>query len=400
MQTDRSLRKAQMAALWVVGIAIFTDMLVYGLIVPVLPRYALSLGASQGAIGMLFGSYAAALLLATPLMGIWSDRAGRRIPMLFGLFGLAGATILFGFSHQFWLLVVARILQGVAAAATWTAGLALLADIFPPAARGKAMGYALSGQAAGMLLGPAIGGWLYQWGGYHLPFLVAAGLALVDGFLRFLLLRDTEPAASARQASAQDMFQLIRRPKLLLISGVIVLGASLPSALEPTLPIHLQQVFSASPGLIGLLFAIPTVAYGVTSPLAGTFAYRWGAKRLIMIGLIITAIALPWIGAVHHLTLIGLLLAVLGIGFGCILTPTLSELSTAADDAGIRSYGFTFAIYNTAYSFGMFAGPTLSGTAAESFGLKECLILFSIIAIVYAVIIYRSAALSAGNSAV
>src|SRR4029453_10013805 len=149
-----------------------------------------SLGASQTAIGLLFGSYAIALFLFTPIFGIVSDRVGRRGPMLGGLIGLAGATLLYVFANSLTLLVVARVLQGISAAATWTAGLALLADLFPTEMRGRAMGMAMAGMAVGMLVGPLFGGVLYELGGYSLPFFVAAGFAVLDGLARMFLLKD------------------------------------------------------------------------------------------------------------------------------------------------------------------------------------------------------------------
>ncbi|GIO17404.1 hypothetical protein J18TS1_05040 [Oceanobacillus oncorhynchi subsp. incaldanensis] len=158
MNQKRNLKKAQKSALFVVTLAIFTDMLLYGMIVPILPDYADSLSISQTAIGILFGSYAAALLIATPVFGVISDKVGRRGPMLWGILGLTLATLLFAFANTFWLLLICRILQGIAAAATWTAGLALLADFYPSKERGKVMGIALSGQAMGTLLGPTFGG--------------------------------------------------------------------------------------------------------------------------------------------------------------------------------------------------------------------------------------------------
>ena len=79
----------------------------------------------------LFGSYALALLITTPIFGMISDKLGRRGPMLWGILGLAAATLLFAFANTFWFLLLVRILQGCAAAITWTAGLALLADFYP-----------------------------------------------------------------------------------------------------------------------------------------------------------------------------------------------------------------------------------------------------------------------------
>ena len=193
-----TMSRPQVTALFVVSFATFTDMLVYGLVVPVLPRYAVSLGASQTAIGLWFGSYATALFLFTPIFGIVSDRVGRRGPMLGGLLGLAGATLLYAFANSYTVLVLARVLQGISAAATWTAGLALLADLFPAEARGKAMGMAMAGMAVGILVGPSFGGVLYEMGGYSLPFFVATGFALLDGLARLILLRDAPHSAAPR----------------------------------------------------------------------------------------------------------------------------------------------------------------------------------------------------------
>lgn len=358
--------KTKKAALLVVALAVFTDMLIYGLVVPILPKYATSLGASQTAIGFLFSSYAITLFIATPIFGALSDKIGRKGPMLWGLLGLGTATILFAFADSFWLLVVARSLQGLAAAATWTAGLALLADLYPPDERGKVMGIALSGQAAGTLLGPTIGGWLYQLGDYQLPFLVAAGLAFIDGLLRLFLLKDVPHAKSEDSPSP---FKVLRNRQLLIITGVIIIGASVPSVLEPTLPLHLQKVLSATPGVIGLLFAVPTLAYGLATPIIGTMSTRIGHIKAIIIGLIMVAIALPLVALPDMLWLQVCALAFLGISMGMVLAPCLPQLADISQKSGINSYGITFALYNTAYSIGMMIGPIASSTIADAFGL-------------------------------
>ena len=89
MENQLISKKMQQNGLIVVTLAIFTDMLVYGLVVPILPGYASSLGVSQTAIGLLFACYAIALFIATPVFGILSDKIGRKGPMLWGLLGLA-----------------------------------------------------------------------------------------------------------------------------------------------------------------------------------------------------------------------------------------------------------------------------------------------------------------------
>ncbi|WP_046214284.1 MFS transporter [Paenibacillus wulumuqiensis] len=377
---DSSLKSKQKAALLVVGLAIFLDMLIYGLVVPILPRYASSLGASQTEIGLLFGSYAIVLFIATPIFGALSDRIGRRGPMLWGLLGLAAATLLFAFSTSFWMLVVARSLQGLAAAITWTAGLAILADLYPSQERGKAMGLALSGQAAGILLGPAIGGWLYQLGGYQLPFLFAAALALIDGILRLVLLRDFPETKSGNFLSP---FGLLRNRSILVIAGVIVIGAAVPSVLEPTLPLHLQEKFQAQPGFIGLLFIVPTLAYGLTTPLIGALSSKIGNKRALMIGLLMVSISLPLASLPDSMWMQAAALALLGVSMGMVLAPCLPELASLSENSGVPSYGVTFAVYNTAYSIGMMLGPISSSILTDRIGLTSSYLIIGCVALLY-----------------
>jgi len=377
---DLTLKSKQKAALLVVGLAIFLDMLIYGLVVPILPRYALSLGATQTEIGFLFGSYAIVLFIATPIFGALSDHIGRRGPMLWGLLGLAAATLLFAFSTSFWMLVVARSLQGLAAAITWTAGLAILADLYPSQERGKAMGLALSGQAAGILLGPAIGGWLYQLGGYQLPFLFAAALALIDGILRLVLLRDFPETKSGNFLSP---FGLLRNRSILIIAGVIVVGAAVPSVLEPTLPLHLQEKFQAQPGFIGLLFIVPTLAYGLTTPLIGALSSKIGNKRALMIGLLMVSISLPLASLPDSMWMQAAALALLGVSMGMVLAPCLPELSSLSENSGVPSYGVTFAVYNTAYSIGMMLGPISSSILTDRIGLTSSYLIIGCVALLY-----------------
>src|SRR5438874_8779154 len=140
-------RGSPAATLWVVTVAVFTDTVVYSMVVPILPRYAESLGATPAAIGFLFASYAIALLVTLPVFGVVSDRVGRRLPMLWGLVGLGGATLLFAYADSYGQLVAARLLQGTAGAVTWTAGLAAVADVYPRGRRGQAVGPGLAATA-------------------------------------------------------------------------------------------------------------------------------------------------------------------------------------------------------------------------------------------------------------
>ncbi|MCK9298422.1 MAG: MFS transporter, partial [Methanoculleus sp.] len=171
------------AILVLVVLVIFMDMMIYGLLIPVFPQYAPRIGVDEQVIGVVFGIYAAMLLIFSIPMGLLSDRVGRRPLIVVGMLLLALATALFGFSTTFTHLVVARTVQGVSAAATWSAGLALLADTCDPARLGEKMGIALSAVGVGTILGPVAGGLLFEYAGYMATFLVPAVLVASVGLL-------------------------------------------------------------------------------------------------------------------------------------------------------------------------------------------------------------------------
>ena len=78
------------------------------------------------------------------------------------------------------MLFAARLLQGAADGMTWIVGFAMIADLYGPEERGRAMGLAMAGSTLGIIIGPVIGGWLYEVGGIRLPFLVVAAMAVAD----------------------------------------------------------------------------------------------------------------------------------------------------------------------------------------------------------------------------
>lgn len=359
-------------ALLVVALAIFTDIFVYAMIVPILPQYATDLGASQQLIGIMFASYAIAFLIASPVMGIVSDRIGRRKPMIYGLAGLFLSTLLFAFANDAALLIIARTLQGISAAATWTAGLALLADVFPASARQQVIGIALTGSFVGMLVSPAIGGYLYEIGGYMLPFLVAAAIVAIDGIARIFLLKDP---AMHDKAEKNTLKNLLTNRTILVMSGIIVLASGAISMLEPTLPLFLQERMGVSPGAIGILFGIMTLASVISAPIAYKLSDALGRKRVILLGLACTALAMPLLAIPASFIVEAAVMALLGAILSIMLSSVPQEMTDVADRQGSGSYGSIYALYNVALSLGMVVGPIAGGMLAGYFGLGIGLII-------------------------
>jgi multidrug resistance protein len=379
-----ALRTSPTTALVLVSIAIFIDMLVYGMIVPILPTYATDLGASQTAIGILFACYAIGLLVATPFFGALSDRVGRRGPLLAGLGGLGLATLLFAFASSLSGLIAARLLQGLAAAATWTAGLALLADLFPPEKRGAAMGTAMGGMVAGTLVGPPFGGLLFEWGGYGIPFLTAALGALLIAFLVALCLNDPRLHAAA----GPSLVDLAKDRPVLTVSGAIILQAAALTLLEPTLPLYLEHRFDASAAVIGLLFGASTLAYGVSAPLSGVLADRGCYGPMMAVGLVALALTLPLLAWSGSLAWAAWVLVLIGLVSAPVLVPALPALADRVDRLGGGAYASVYAVLNVAYALGMVVGPLLGGILAEYLGFGAALGVVALLLLAYAPVLW------------
>jgi len=166
--------------LFCITTATFTDLVAYSVAVPVLPDYATRFHASPTTIGFLFASFGVTLLVLSIPMGAISDRVGRKGPMMVGLGLLATATLACAYAESLPMLFAARLLQGAADGMTWIVGFAMIADLYAPEERGRAMGLAMGGSTLGIIIGPVIGGWLYEIGGIRLPFLFVAAMAVVD----------------------------------------------------------------------------------------------------------------------------------------------------------------------------------------------------------------------------
>ncbi len=132
----------------VVSAALFADSLLYSAVVPVLPVYAEENGASTAAIGLLFASYAAALLAATPVVAVVGDIVGQRRMLVAGMTAVTVATLLFAVADSYGGLLAARSLQGAAAAVVWTSGVALVADQVEESRHGTVMGLVMADRAA------------------------------------------------------------------------------------------------------------------------------------------------------------------------------------------------------------------------------------------------------------
>jgi multidrug resistance protein len=340
----------------VVCAALFVDSLLYSVAVPVLPAYSTALGASGFQVGLLFGAYAVGLLVASPVAGAVSDRVGRRAPLVAGSFGIAAATAIFVASDAYWLLLSARVVQGVAAAVVWTAGAALVADVFPAERLGTAMGAVLASTSLGLILGPPVGGVLAEWFGRQAPFLVTAVVAAGNGFAQLLAV----PPAAARRPRPARLGRILAHRPAFAAAAAVAFAASALTFLEPTLPLDMAARLGAGAAAVGVAFGVATLVHAAAAVWVGHVAARCRYRLFAGAGLVAMGLVVPVLAVARSLAAVVLVLAAFALALTFVLVPALPELARLVEHLG-AGYGGAYALFNAAYAVGMLVGPLAGG---------------------------------------
>ena len=345
-------------------IALFTDMLIYGILIPLLPLMPAVERAGSSATGLLFAAYAAMMIAVTPLAGRLVDRKGPRGPLLAALLGLAAACLLFAVGGPYWLLLVSRLLQGAAAGLGWVASLALIAAAIPLERRGTYLGLAMSMVSVGTLAGPPLAGWLARDHGHAAPFVLAASVLVVDGVLRIIFVRPTPPRADD-PATALDVLRVRGSWPVVVL---IALGSAVTSAIEPILPVRLAVGLGLDTAGIGLLFALLVVIGAVLNPMVGAALSRVSPRLLALVGAALAVAGLVLVGAGSRLPVVVAGIVCLGAAVAFLVAPAGTLIGVQGARTTPPALGGAYSLYNLAYAAGLTAGPALAGLLTSVLG--------------------------------
>jgi len=380
----------------VVTLGTFTDLVAYSVAVPVLPDLTVRLGVSPTMIGLLFASFGVTLLGVSVPAGALSDRIGRRPPLVFGMVLLAGSTLLFANGDRLVWLFVARLLQGAADAIAWGVGFALIADLYGAEARGRVMGVVMSGSNLGLMVGPSLGGWLYETGGPRLPFLAVTALALAAAVGTSLL---RLPAPTTRREPVR-VGPALRHSAVWSCAVAVLVASATITMIEPVLALWLAAKLGLSPGRIGLVFGVAAVASTLVHPLYGYLADRHGGRFLMLLGLAAVGVTLPLLGRASSLMTATLFFALVAVMVSLIVTPSLAYMAEAAGVAGVTSFGVSYGLYNLAWGAGLLSGPSLGGFLYERLGFPVLTLVWPPVLFVTAILLVRFGRQPAGAPAV
>jgi len=339
--------------------AIFLDLAGFGMVIPDVQTRLETLGASGLIIGSVLSSYFLVQMLVSPLWGRLSDRVGRK-PILVACGALSSASMVaYALAQSPVPILLSRVLAGFAAANVVVAQAYLADTTETEAAREAAMGRVGAAITSGLILGPALGGWLAEVGGNRLLGSVAA-LAAGLGALWIALAVPHHPPREARRPGKQPAFDLSLLRDVPRLRPLFLLAASAFFALaclEGTFGRLIRLKLGYGPSEFGLIFGYES-ALGVLvqAVLLAPVMARLGPRALLVAAYVLQGVGLALTPFAPHLT--GLFavstLFALGAGFA---NPTLNALSSAATPPSRQ--GEMFGLLQATRSFGFLLGPIL-----------------------------------------
>ena len=351
--------------LLVIFLTIFVNLIGFGIIIPLLPFYAETFGASPIVIGLLFAVFSVCQLIAAPILGDWSDRYGRRPILIFSLLGTVVSFVLLALAQSIAMLFVARMVDGLSGGNISTAR-AYVADVTEPKDRARA--YGLIGMAFGLgfIFGPALSGVAGE-SQLHRADLGGRGPD-ARGDRGGVVLAAGDRASRAggdRHAvpeSAGDAAAPGARPHARHRFRVLVRVRDLPDDVRavhrPAVSVRrlADRLFLRAFGVLGAV-----VQGGLIRPVVR----RLGDKPTFIVGLVCSAVGLVAATLTHSVAVFAVTLVplALGIGFG---HPTVSSLVSRAarDDEQGRVQGAASAVE----SLGRTVGPVWGNASLQRFG--------------------------------
>ena len=339
--------------LGIILLTIFVNLVGFGIIVPLLPFYAETFGASPLTIGLLFAIFSLCQLIAAPALGDLSDRYGRRPVLVFSLAGTVVSFVMLALAHSIALLFAARVVDGLSGGNISTAR-AYVADITAPKDRARAYGLIGAAFGLGFILGPAISGVLARVS-YTAPIWAAAGITLAATMMAWLWLPETVHRAHAGTGNPfRYLPALMRRPIVRRVLAIDFLYWTAFSVFQTTFALFAARRFGFDAPRTGyFLAAFGLLGALIQGGLIRPVLHRLGDQPTFRLGLACAAAGLVAAAAANSVVLFvaSLVPLAFGIGFGHPTMASLVSLVARGDEQG-RVQGAASAVESLARTVG------------------------------------------------
>ncbi|HEX3973681.1 MAG TPA: MFS transporter [Stellaceae bacterium] len=352
---------------------VFIDLLGFGIVIPLLPYYALKFSASPFEVTALMACYSFAQFFASPIWGRMSDRLGRKPILLVSLCCSVLSYLWLGFAGSLWMLFAARLLAG-AGAGNISAAQAYITDVTDEANRAKGMGMIGAAFGLGFTLGPAIGGLLAGSNATSAtlsrPAFAAAILSAIALVLAVIILKESLAPEHRRAASGPGRWALAQeafaRPSLRHLIILFFLTTTAFAGMEATFALWANSGFGWGPRQVGeLFFYIGIVLVLVQGGLVRPLSRSLGEGRMALVGSVLLVLGLGGLPFSTDLPRLLVDMALLATGFG-LLNPAVTSLVSRA--AGTTERGGILGVNQSGQSLARILGPLIGGAVYGAIG--------------------------------
>jgi DHA1 family tetracycline resistance protein-like MFS transporter len=351
--------------LLVIFLTVFVNLVGFGIIIPLLPFYAETFGASPVVIGLLFAAFSISQLVAAPALGVLSDRFGRRPVLIFSLIGTAVSFVMLALAQSLAMLFAARVIDGLSGG-NITIARAYIADVTEPDQRARAYGFLGAAFGLGFIVGPGLAG-VFSHISYTAPIWAAVVVTLIATAMAWFWLPETVHRGRAVTVSPwRALPEVLGRRHLrpLLITDFVYWSSF--ALCTTTFAMFASRRFGFDVTHTGYVLAgFGMLGVVVQAGLVGVVARSLGVVRTMLIGLLIAAAGwtLVSLSATVPLFLLSLVPAGLGVGLCNASIVTLVSHSGSKEEQGTIQ-GAAGALE----SLGRAIGPVWGHAALQRFG--------------------------------
>ncbi|KAL7433243.1 hypothetical protein ACHAXH_003320 [Discostella pseudostelligera] len=363
-----------------VATSFFNDVLQLTMLLPIIHTLVSSpppLGVTtkkELALGLFFASKDIFQMVFAPIAGILTTKTSANLMLILSTIGLGLATLVFAEATTFHQLLIARGAQGAASAAVMCGGMSLIAETHTQDIRGRAVGFAQSGYALGLLCGPLIGGLLFQHFGRVKTFRYAGAMVLANAVAMVMLMGVAPPeriqpqnetgqhhqrATTQNETLAASSKRLLTNHDILVVTASTLIIHAVMGVIKPVSQVVLDTEFGLPMVRRSFIISIATVAYFIAAPTSGWLSDRTSRSNLVALSLVLMSGSSLFFALRHHLGIGAFYICVtlLGVALGVHKSSSQSLLADLVDRHSLREYSMVYALSDVADSLGLILGP-------------------------------------------
>ena len=364
------------------SVSVFTAMLGFGIISPLLPVYATDIGATGLWLGIIFAGFSVSRTFLMPIMGRLSDKQSKKRIIVVGLLLYTVISILYIFASNVYLLTAVRMLHGLSSVMVIPIAMAIVGETSVEGEEGIQMSTISTSRVLGRGFGPLIGGAIYAAFGMSSVFLVMSGLSVVAFVMVLLFIPDTKDLGVQKNTlSYRQVLKSVRIRGLFLYRFTRAINLGVFFVFLPLF----ATVIGLSVFEIGVLISSILVLTALLQRPFGYLADRFDRLNLIIFGFIFSAIPLFILPYTSNFVELIFFCSFIGVGRALSMPPSLALTVEVGRKIGM---GFAMGLLSTAMGIGMIIASLTSGILLDIYGISLPFYFAGIISIITAPIIY------------